>query len=60
MLVAIDGKAVPIVIQKQLVVKKAPFTLKLVQFGHTTIFDVLREKLYWGLDARRNSSPLKI
>ncbi|MGI2262205.1 NAD(+)/NADH kinase [Candidatus Cardinium hertigii] len=52
MLVAIDGRTIPITMQEQLVVKKAPFLLKLVQFSKTTIFDVLREKLYWGLDAR--------
>ena len=53
MLVAIDGRPMSMAIQQPLVVKKAPFSLKLVQFGHTTIFDVLREKFYWGLDARK-------
>ncbi|WP_342265578.1 NAD(+)/NADH kinase [Cardinium endosymbiont of Philonthus spinipes] len=52
-LVSTDGRAMPMATHQPLVVKKAPFTLKLVQFGHATIFDVLREKLYWGLDARR-------
>lgn len=53
MLVATDGRTMPMTIHQPLVVKKAPFSLKLVQFGHTTIFDVLREKFYWGLDARK-------
>lgn len=53
LLVSTDGRGMPIAIQQPLVVKKAPFALKLVQFGHTTIFDVLREKFYWGLDARK-------
>ncbi|WP_419241544.1 NAD(+)/NADH kinase [Cardinium endosymbiont of Nabis limbatus] len=53
MLVSTDGRTFPVAIQQPFVVKKAPFSLKLVQFGHTTIFDVLREKFYWGLDARK-------
>ncbi|MGI2257662.1 NAD(+)/NADH kinase [Candidatus Cardinium hertigii] len=53
MLVAIDGRTIPITMQEEFVVKKAPFLLKLVQFSDATIFDVLREKLYWGLDARK-------
>ncbi|MCT4697085.1 MAG: NAD(+)/NADH kinase [Candidatus Cardinium sp.] len=52
-LISTDGRVVPIAMQQPFVVKKAPYSLKLVQFGHATIFDVLREKFYWGLDARQ-------
>ncbi|AXI24520.1 ATP-NAD kinase [Cardinium endosymbiont of Sogatella furcifera] len=52
-LVSADGRAVPITTQQPFVVKKAPYSLKLVQFSQATIFDVLREKFYWGLDARK-------
>lgn len=52
MLVALDGRLTPMCTQNPILVQKAPFSLKLVQFGQATIFDVLREKFYWGLDGR--------
>ncbi|TDG95551.1 NAD kinase [Cardinium endosymbiont of Culicoides punctatus] len=53
MLIAVDGRSIPAATQQRLVIEKAPFILKLVQLGHTSLFDVLREKLYWGMDCRK-------
>ncbi len=53
MLIAVDGRSMPTATQQRLVIEKAPFSLRLVQLGHTSIFDVLREKLYWGMDCRK-------
>jgi hypothetical protein len=52
MLIAVDGRPLKTATEQQLMVEKAPFVLKVVQFGHTSIFDVLREKFYWGGDCR--------
>lgn len=53
MLIAVDGRSTPTATQQRLVIEKAPFSIRLVQLGDTSIFDVLREKLYWGMDCRK-------
>ncbi|MBX9890627.1 MAG: NAD(+)/NADH kinase [Amoebophilaceae bacterium] len=52
MIISADGRATVTATGQQLSIKKASFTLKMVQFGDLTIFDALREKFYWGIDAR--------
>ncbi len=51
-LVALDGRSQAIRTNVALTVKKAPFQAKLVKVGHDNMFDVLRQKLHWGLDVR--------
>jgi len=52
MIIAVDGNPIVAPIGEKLTITKAPFTLKTVQFQNSTIFDVLREKFYWGVDYR--------
>ena len=51
-LIALDGRAMPMSTDTQFTIKKANFVLNLVKIAPTTIFDVLREKLHWGADIR--------
>lgn len=52
MLVAADGRPMETTTEREIAIQKAPFGAKIVQFGEATIFDALREKLYWGADHR--------
>lgn len=38
--------------KEELVMKKAPFSLKMVQLGHNDFFSTIRNKLMWGRDNR--------
>ena len=51
-LATLDGRANPVSTDVELMVKKAPFRAQLVNLGTHNIFDVLRQKLHWGLDVR--------
>ena len=51
-LVAVDGRSRAITTDVELVIRKAPFQAHLVKVGKGNIFDVLRQKLHWGLDIR--------
>ena len=51
-LVAVDGRSQATDTSTTLVVRKAPFCAHLVKIGDSNIFDVLRQKLHWGLDVR--------
>ena len=51
-LVALDGRSHTIHTDTELTVSKAPFRAHLVKVDQSNIFDVLRQKLHWGLDVR--------
>lgn len=51
-LVALDGRSHTIHTDTELRVSKAPFRAHLVKVDQSNIFDVLRQKLHWGLDVR--------
>ncbi|MHA7877539.1 MAG: NAD kinase [Bacteroidota bacterium] len=51
-LATLDGRSRATNTDVELRVKKAPFQAHLVMVGQSTIFDVLRQKLHWGLDVR--------
>ncbi len=51
-LATLDGRATPVNTDTELVVSQAPFRAQLVNLGTHNIFDVLRQKLHWGLDVR--------
>lgn len=51
-LATLDGRASPISTDIELVVSQAPFRAQLVNLGTHNLFDVLRQKLHWGLDVR--------
>ncbi len=52
MLLTVDGRILKATTQQPLTITKGPFVTKVVRFGCATLFDVLREKLYWGADSR--------
>ena len=51
-LVALDGRSQATDTSAVLTVQKAPFQAHLVRVDASNIFDVLRQKLHWGLDVR--------
>jgi NAD+ kinase len=51
-LITLDGRAYPSNTDQELTVRKAPFQLHLVKVDQSNLFDVLRQKLHWGLDVR--------
>lgn len=51
-LITLDGRSSPTNTEVTLVVSKAPFQAQLVKVDQHNIFDVLRQKLHWGLDVR--------
>lgn len=51
-LTTLDGRSNPTSTNVQLLVSKAPFHAQLVKVGKNNIFDILRQKLHWGLDVR--------
>lgn len=51
-LTTLDGRSSPISTAIELIASKAPFRAQLVNLGTHNIFDVLRQKLHWGLDVR--------
>ena len=51
-LIAMDGRSRATATDATLTIKKAPFQAQLVKVDTSNIFDVLRQKLHWGLDVR--------
>jgi len=51
-LVTLDGRSRAINTDGELIVKRAPFQACLVKTDQSNLFDVLRQKLHWGLDVR--------
>jgi NAD+ kinase len=51
-LVTLDGRSRATNTDVELTIKKAPFQAHLVKIDQSNIFDVLRQKLHWGLDVR--------
>ena len=51
-LATLDGRASPTSTEVELVISKASFQAQLVKVDDSNIFDVLRQKLHWGLDVR--------
>ncbi len=51
-LVTLDGRSRAINTDVELTISKAPFQVHLVKVDQNNIFDVLRQKLHWGLDVR--------
>lgn len=51
-LVAIDGRSEKMREGTRIVIKKAPYTVKVVKLQSKRYFSVLREKLMWGADQR--------
>jgi NAD+ kinase len=56
-LLNLDSRSVTLEEDTEIVIRRAPFTVRLVQFHEQDFLDTLRTKLTWGLDAR--SSPPK-
>lgn len=51
-LVTLDSRSHTVNTDVELTVRKAPFQAHLVKVGQSNIFDILRQKLHWGLDVR--------
>jgi NAD+ kinase len=51
-LATLDGRSHAVSTNVALTVRKAPFQAHLVKIGQSNIFDILRQKLHWGLDVR--------
>lgn len=51
-LVGLDGKAKELKNGEELIVQKAPFTIRIVEFQNYTFLETIRNKMLWGLDKR--------
>ncbi|GHC64261.1 NAD kinase [Ulvibacter litoralis] len=51
-LVSLDSRIATVENETTLIIKKAPFTIKLVQLSNDSFIKTLREKLLWGEDKR--------
>jgi len=51
-LVTLDGRSYAINTDGKHIIKRAPFQACLVKTDQSNLFDVLRQKLHWGLDVR--------
>ncbi|HRO75626.1 MAG TPA: NAD kinase [Crocinitomicaceae bacterium] len=51
-LVSIDGKSKEIKNGEEILVKKAPFTIRTIEFENATFLETIRNKMLWGLDKR--------
>jgi NAD+ kinase len=51
-LLTLDSRSEVIEDQYELTIRKAPFTIKTIQFSDQYFFDTIRDKLLWGLDRR--------
>lgn len=49
---ALDNRSIEVSSGTQIVISKAPFTIKLLRLGETDYFRRLRNKLMWGMDKR--------
>lgn len=50
--VSIDGRSNPLPIDTAITIRKAPFTIKVIQSLRHSFIDTLRDKLMWGTDVR--------
>lgn len=51
-LLSLDSRIVSLSQKTEIHIKKAPFTIKTIQWEENAFFKTLQEKLYWGLDKR--------
>jgi NAD+ kinase len=51
-LMSLDSRIESIPNQSEIIIKKAPFRLKMVHLAETSFIKTLRDKLYWGEDKR--------
>lgn len=51
-LVGLDGKAKELKNGEEILVKKAPFSVNLIEFENYTFLETIRNKMLWGLDKR--------
>ena len=51
-LVSFDARSKTLETSVKMTVRKEVFKAKLIKIGRISIFDTLRQKLHWGLDAR--------
>ena len=50
--VSIDGRSNPLPIGSVITIRKAPFTISVIQSLRHSFIDTLRDKLMWGTDVR--------
>lgn len=51
-LVSLDSSTKSIKNGEEIVVKKAPFTIRMIEFENSTFLETIRNKMLWGLDKR--------
>ena len=51
-LLSLDGRSVMLDTDSQVVLRKAPFSIKVVKRFNHIFFDTLRNKMMWGADVR--------
>tara|TARA_B100001179_G_C18283215_1_gene271982 strand:+ start:64 stop:345 length:282 start_codon:yes stop_codon:yes gene_type:complete len=51
-LVSLDSRIASLPVETRIILKKAPFTIKMVTFADDTFISTLRKKLMWGEDKR--------
>jgi len=51
-LVALDSRSFTVSSERELIIDKAPYTLKLVKLSNNNFYHTLRNKLMWGMDKR--------
>jgi len=51
-LLSLDSRLISLPLGSSIVIKKAQFKIATVQFNDTAFYNILREKLFWGLDKR--------
>lgn len=51
-LLSLDSRIITVAMDTQIIIKKAPFTLKMAQLNDERFFKTLRKKLLWGEDTR--------
>jgi NAD+ kinase len=51
-LLSLDSRLITLAHNTPIYIKKAAFSIATVQFNDTAFYNVLREKLYWGIDKR--------
>ena len=51
-LIALDSRSLLVGADVELLIDKAPYTLKLVKFRNNNFYNTLRNKLMWGMDKR--------
>ena len=51
-LLSMDSRSFPLDPEQEVVIKPAPFRIKLVNLEHQDFFSTVRQKMHWGLDPR--------